>query len=114
MSKVTAKLVPKPHAVEQKKFSLAVAQDLLDSINAEPVFLRLLSDPENENAIERIAFSDYAEVPDTQGVGPMTAKGLEKMIQKFYIRDRFVSSAIWLMIRAVVCDREVFEELPEL
>ncbi|GFU70894.1 hypothetical protein TNCV_2206111 [Trichonephila clavipes] len=37
---------------------LAVAQYLLDTINVEPGFLRLLAVPENENLIVRIPFSE--------------------------------------------------------
>ncbi|GFU52905.1 hypothetical protein TNCV_1142161 [Trichonephila clavipes] len=41
-----------------EELRLAVSQDLLDSINAEPGSLRFLSVPEKENAIKRIPFSE--------------------------------------------------------
>ncbi|GFX18332.1 hypothetical protein TNCV_4306331 [Trichonephila clavipes] len=41
-----------------EKFHLAVVQELLDTINAEPGFLQLLTVHENENTIERITFSE--------------------------------------------------------
>ncbi|GFW77939.1 hypothetical protein TNCV_3911491 [Trichonephila clavipes] len=52
------KFVPKLLLVERKELRLAGAQDLLYTINDEPDFFRLLAAHENENAIERILFSE--------------------------------------------------------
>ncbi|GFS66830.1 hypothetical protein TNCV_230301 [Trichonephila clavipes] len=41
-----------------EKRRLVVAQDLMDTINIEPSFLRLLAVPNNENAINRLLFSE--------------------------------------------------------
>ncbi|GFX62082.1 hypothetical protein TNCV_2228081 [Trichonephila clavipes] len=41
-----------------EKLRLALSQVLLDTINAEPGFRRLLAVPKNENVIDRIPFSE--------------------------------------------------------
>ncbi|GFX15181.1 hypothetical protein TNCV_2708861 [Trichonephila clavipes] len=43
---------------EQKELHLAVAHDLQDPINTEPGSLQLLAVSENENAVERVEFSE--------------------------------------------------------
>ncbi|GFS94725.1 hypothetical protein TNCV_4456301 [Trichonephila clavipes] len=56
------KFVPKLLVVEQKKLRLTVALSLLDTINTDPGFLRLLEAIGNENAIEKIPFQYRYEI----------------------------------------------------
>ncbi|GFW83581.1 hypothetical protein TNCV_2204301 [Trichonephila clavipes] len=50
-------IFPHVSAGEKDKLCLVVAEKLLDTINAELGFLRLLVVPENENTFDRIPFS---------------------------------------------------------